>query len=185
MKVIKGSLTDIVLFALEKAIDGYVRTEDFLYNTHIYARGYERPLKKSNLAKTIKRLREKGLIEEKVGVENLAFKLSTAGESLVRQLYFDEKKWDGVWRLVIFDIPENQRKLRSILRSRLKLWGFIQWQKSVWATKRNIMNELEDIISELKIEKWIIVLESRNVSLKPSQALGTSKHPIGQVDGRD
>ena len=168
MRIIKGSLSDLILLSLEKVIDGYIRVEDFLYNTHIYAKGYDRPLKKSALSKALKRLRENGLIETYLETEKLAFKLTVAGENLIHDQVFDNGSWDGVWRVVIFDIPEKQRKIRRILRSRLKLWGFIPWQKSVWATKKDIAPELKEIITELKINDWVIVLESKDISKQVS-----------------
>jgi DNA-binding HxlR family transcriptional regulator len=124
VKIKKGSLSDLILLYLEKSIDGYVRLEDFLYNTHIYAKGYDRPLKKSVLAQALKRLREKALVEQVFESENLAYRLSISGQEL---LYFqhEEKNWDGKWRIIIFDIPEKQRKIRRILRGKLKEWGFV------------------------------------------------------------
>jgi len=42
------------------------------------------------------------------------------------------KKWDKQWRLVTFDIPEKQRRLRNQLSSKLKLLGFYQLQRNIW-----------------------------------------------------
>ena len=154
----------MILIGLEKTVDGYIRVEDFLYNTHTYAKGYERHLNKSALSKALRRLRVNGLVETYAQSNKLAFKLTVAGQNLTANRYFDEKNWDGIWRVVIFDIPENQRRIRRILRDRLKLWGFVPWQKSVWATKRNIAQELKEIIKELQIEEWVIVLESKDIS---------------------
>ena len=42
------------------------------------------------------------------------------------------KVWDKKWRIVIFDIPNEIRKARDILRERLKRLGFIQLQESVF-----------------------------------------------------
>lgn len=42
------------------------------------------------------------------------------------------KKWDGLWRLVMFDIPEKKRAFRNILRGHLKTIGFIELQKSAF-----------------------------------------------------
>ena len=42
-------------------------------------------------------------------------------------------RWDGKWRVLVFDIPENSRRYaREVLRSKVKQWGFYQLQKSVW-----------------------------------------------------
>jgi len=43
------------------------------------------------------------------------------------------KKWDGKWRIVIFDIPEERKKIRDSFRSHLKRLGFHEFQKSVFA----------------------------------------------------
>jgi len=59
----KKSLTNVILLALEKSVDGYVRFEDFTYNSWFYARGYERKLKKPALSQALRRLRENGLVE--------------------------------------------------------------------------------------------------------------------------
>jgi phenylacetic acid degradation operon negative regulatory protein len=40
--------------------------------------------------------------------------------------------WDGRWRMVMFDIKENRRRLRDELRAQLVFLGFTQVQKSVW-----------------------------------------------------
>lgn len=42
------------------------------------------------------------------------------------------KKWDGMWRVVIFDIPNTQQKLRDELRRGMRLYGFHLLQRSVW-----------------------------------------------------
>jgi CRISPR-associated endonuclease Cas2 len=42
------------------------------------------------------------------------------------------KKWDKLWRLVMFDIPEKKRAFRNILRGHLKTIGFIELQKSAF-----------------------------------------------------
>jgi DNA-binding transcriptional regulator PaaX len=42
------------------------------------------------------------------------------------------QEWDKMWRIVIFDITEEQRKERALLRQILKNIGFIYLQQSVW-----------------------------------------------------
>lgn len=156
----------MLLLALEKSIDGYVRLEDFMYNPgyYTYGSGWEYPLKKSALAKAIKRLRENGLIdflEEK----ELVIRLTDEGKSqaLWVKLKFGEEEWDGRWRLIIWDIPEKRRAARDLLRAKLKELGFKQWQKSVWATKKNCTKILRDFIKQIGIKDWVMVIESDNI----------------------
>jgi DNA-binding transcriptional regulator PaaX len=164
MKV-KKSLGYYLLLALEKSVDGFVRIEDFTYNSHIYARGYERNLKKSSLAKTIKRLKEKGLIDF-VDDQKLALKLTDSGkeQAILASLKDTGQIWDGKWRIVFFDIPEKRRKSRDILRMRLKQWGFEPWQKSIWASKKNCIRPLGVFIKSVGIQEWVKVGELENIN---------------------
>lgn len=163
MKVRKESLSKFVLKVLEKAVDGYVRFEDFTYHSYRYHYGYPE-LKKSSLAAALKRLREAGFIEKGIDEGRVIFKLTNLGRELI-QPEFDESKWDGKWRIVMFDIPENKRGVRDLLRRRLKVWGFKNWQQSIWITKKDITKKLRDLISELKIDNWVALIESGDPAL--------------------
>lgn len=159
----KVKARDVILFALEKAVDGYVRFEDFAYNSHIYARGYERPLKKSELSLALYRLRKQGFVEKAINEEKVILKLTIAGQKWVAKNKDEEDiKWDGLWRIVIFDIPEKHRRVRNILRRRLKEWGFKVWQKSVWACKKPLTNDIRKLVKDLGIEEWVLLIESAN-----------------------
>lgn len=43
-----------------------------------------------------------------------------------------QKKWDGKWRLVVFDISRKYNKIRDLIRNRLKIMGFYKFQESVF-----------------------------------------------------
>ena len=43
-----------------------------------------------------------------------------------------KQKWDGKWRIVIFDVWEKHRGKRDMLRKEIKEFGFAQLQQSVW-----------------------------------------------------
>ena len=40
--------------------------------------------------------------------------------------------WDKKWRIVVYDVPEKYARTRSVIRSNLKSFGFVQLQKNVW-----------------------------------------------------
>lgn len=161
---LEQTTADLILFALEKAVDGYIRLEDFASNTHIYASGYDRPLKKSSLAQTLRRLRLKGFLETDKQQTETILKLTDKGknEAILRKILKNEN-WDGKWRVVIFDIPEVNKKTRDIFRSRLKLWEFQQLQKSVWVTKKNIIPILREFTKELHLERWVLFFEATDL----------------------
>jgi DNA-binding transcriptional regulator PaaX len=159
---LKKGLSNLVLLSLEKTVDGFLRIEDFGRFGHLY--GYERPLKKSSLSKALKRLRENNLIKL-VDEEKLIYKITKKGkkQALISALKQSNEKWDGKWRIVIFDIPEKRRAARDLLRQKLKEWGFIHWQKSVWASKKNCTKVLRNFITQVGIDDWVMVIESSNI----------------------
>ncbi len=52
------------------------------------------------------------------------------------------KKWDGKWRIIMFDIRQENRIVREALRGFLKRLEFCQLQKSVWICPYNCRNEV-------------------------------------------
>ena len=58
------------------------------------------------------------------------------------------KKWDGRWRLLIFDIPEKRKPLREKVRNTLFDIGFQRLQDSVWIYPY----DCEDLINLLKAD---------------------------------
>ncbi len=60
----------------------------------------------------------------------------------------EPKAWDGDWRIVIFDIPEQKKLGREAFRSKLKQLGFFQLQKSCFIYPFDCKSEI-DFISEM------------------------------------
>lgn len=149
----------MILLAIEKSIDGYVEFDDFIHNPLL-----GRPVKKSELAQALKRLREKGLVEL-LSDNQIAYKLTDPGRdrALWKKMILGNQKWDGKWRLVIWDVPEKRRQARDLLRFKLKQLGFKQWQQSVWASKVDCTKQLREFIRKVGIEDWVMVIESDNV----------------------
>lgn len=162
----KKSLTNLTLLILEKSIDGYLRFDDLIHHSgrYAYGGGWDRPLKKSALALALKRLRENGFIDL-IDDKELSFRLTDKGrdKALWTRMKLVDEKWDGKWRIVIWDVPEKRRVARDLLRYKLKWLGFKQLQKSVWVTKKNCTQALRDFIKKLGIKDWVVVIESDNV----------------------
>ncbi|MDP2641774.1 MAG: hypothetical protein Q8P21_00565 [bacterium] len=58
------------------------------------------------------------------------------------------RKWDGKWRVIIFDIPDKKRKVRDQIRSLFRSAGFYLLQESVWVYPY----DCEDVIALLKTD---------------------------------
>ena len=53
------------------------------------------------------------------------------------------KKWDGKYRIIIFDIAQLKKFYREALRGKLKELGFYPLQKSVWIHPFDCRDEIE------------------------------------------
>ena len=169
----KISLTDAILFTLEKGVEGGELFFESMaeFRREIYNGVYsihQGPKYGPYLYLAIKRLRQRKLLEQEnpknKDIDKIVFRLTEEGKRFLLFKKADSDiDWDGKWRMVIFDIPESKRVVRDILRNRLKKWGFQKWQKSVWVCKRDLTDELRKLTKELEIDDWVLVVESDNV----------------------
>lgn len=143
--------------ALGKVIETGIPFADFFNNPGKFVwTGYRTNLNYSSMYKTIQRLKEKGYLMTKKEERNIILKLTQSGRKQVKLMkIFEDKPWDNKWRIVIFDIPEQHRKLRDALRYRLKEWQFKQMQKSVWVSKKDLVDELKVFIDEIGLKSWV------------------------------
>ncbi len=81
-----------------------------------------------------------------------AFEFEQAKIALKNQ----KKKWDGRWRMVVFDIPERRRAVRLRLRAVMNEIGFVRLQDSVWVYPYDCEDFIALLKAELKIGKDIL-----------------------------
>jgi len=67
-----------------------------------------------------------------------------------------KKKWDGRWRMVVFDIPERRRRIRVRLRDFMREVGFVRMQDSVWVYPYDCEDYVVMLKAELKIGKDVL-----------------------------
>ncbi len=100
----------------------------------------------------ISKLKRQGYLRE---TEN-GWELTPKGRIEIIKIIFwkklQAKKWDGRWRMIIFDIPEMSRRDRDFLRRELKWIGFIELQKSVWIFPYDMERELLALLKLWKLE---------------------------------
>ncbi|MFH0928054.1 MAG: hypothetical protein V1821_01130 [bacterium] len=67
----------------------------------------------------------------------------------------------GKYCYVIFDIPEDVKYVRGVLRYFLKSCNFKYVQKSVWRTNRDVFKLFQSLINDMKCNRWVLVIEGR------------------------
>lgn len=113
------------------------------------------PKKKSKFKETairqsIWRLKKLGFVEKKEGKIALTLAGKILAKYIINRKKILNKKWDGKYRVVIFDIPEKQKETRNWLRKELYLLNYKKLQMSVFISKYSLT---EDLIKEIKRRK--------------------------------
>ncbi len=86
-------------------------------------------------------LKKRGLVEfVRENNNEVTVKITDRGKKYLRTFDIDNmalhkpERWDGRWRVLIFDVPEKHKKAREALRRKLKDLDFVRLQDSVWVT---------------------------------------------------
>jgi DNA-binding transcriptional regulator PaaX len=74
-------------------------------------------------------------------------------------------KKDGVWKLVIFDIPEKQKYVRVVLRAKLKALHFKKWQNSIWLSPYALDEEIERELNELGGKFFVRLIKTKDINI--------------------
>ncbi|MDP2855982.1 MAG: hypothetical protein Q8N90_02540 [bacterium] len=77
-------------------------------------------------------------------------------------------QWDGLWRLVIFDIPENKKQTRNALSFKLKQMNFYPMQKSVFIHPYDCKNEIDFLIELFDLRPFVrfLIVQKTDIDLK-------------------
>ncbi|OGE87816.1 MAG: hypothetical protein A2760_03855 [Candidatus Doudnabacteria bacterium RIFCSPHIGHO2_01_FULL_50_67] len=88
-------------------------------------------------------------------------KLTEAGKSRLVKFQLNDlriklpKKWDGKWRMVIFDIPERFKVARQALSAKLRELKFELLQKSVWICPYSCQDEIDFIVAVYEVDPFV------------------------------
>lgn len=111
-----------------------------------------RKIDKDNYYKKLWNLEKQGYIQRYKKDKKTIIKLTKMGEQRALHYLTGEfkiqkpKLWDKKWRIVIFDIPENKKIAREVVRENLQRLGFYQLQKSVFVYPY----ECQELVAALK-----------------------------------
>ncbi|MEI7709233.1 MAG: hypothetical protein WCI76_00795 [bacterium] len=91
--------------------------------------------------------------------------LTPKGEARLQTIVIDdiklktEGKWDGKWRLVMYDLPIRFKKARNAFRWKLQDMGFFQFQKSAWIYPYPCEGEILFVADFYGVRKHLEILE--------------------------
>lgn len=112
---------------------------------------------KKKVYDTVFRLSGQGLLD----LSNDRYSITDDAKILIHTI---DKKKDGVWKIIIFDIPETKRKVRNVLRSKLASLGFQKWQNSIWISPYTLAPEIEAELNELAKHFFIRLIKTTEIN---------------------
>jgi DNA-binding PadR family transcriptional regulator len=104
------------------------------------------------------------------GSEKPRIKLTKKGKEYFEKILFEDiqlpepEQWGGKWTFVVFDIPVGHGKAREALRWRLKMLGFYQYQKSVWAYPHPCEKEILFVADHFGVGKFVEIFSVDRIS---------------------
>lgn len=128
-----------------------------------------RDLDKERFYHSLWQLEKQGYIKRYKGGKKNLIKLTKIGqEKAMRYVIKDwqiekPKIWDKKWRIVIFDIPNDKKILREIVRQRLKYWGFHQLQESVFVYPFDCNKEVSALKYAYNLGKYVQYLVAESI----------------------
>ena len=90
--------------------------------------------------------------ENLIAINNGVVKLTDNGKNILARnfpyLFLKKEKWDGFWRIIVFDIKEAERYKRDKLRNYLIKIKYVPISDGVWVTHHSVHHFIFDGMGE-------------------------------------
>ena len=122
-------------------------------------RQYEKRKTKQQFCQLVYYLKKNGYIKIKDLKQNKGVILTKKGAEKVLKVKLKmkdgQKRSDGRWQMIIFDVPEKKRQLRDLLRDNLRILKYTMLQQSIWVCPYNVQKETEFILRKYSLDPYV------------------------------
>jgi CRISPR-associated endonuclease Cas2 len=139
MPRIKGTASQEILHTLLVGGALLIAGQSPYFWLNLYKRLFQgKPIREPQVRDAFRYLQKRRLVFFEKHGKQVYLRLTPEGEKEAEKFQINKlaisvpSKWDGRWRLIIFDIPEKKRIKRESFRGKLKEMGFRRLQKSIW-----------------------------------------------------
>lgn len=121
------------------------------------------------ISRSIKNLASLGLIECFSSERQPFFRLSKEGKKKINSNFLDSdtalvsNNWDGFWRIIILDLPEDRKSEREALRYLLKKAGFVCIKNSVWVSVYPYEHLFTNIKKDLNLSTEMMIMVTNKI----------------------
>jgi phenylacetic acid degradation operon negative regulatory protein len=106
----------------------------------------------------LSRLARRGLLDSTKDGRRTFYGLTRRAEEVLEEGFerivtfgLDAGPWDGSWVVVIFSVPEEQRDVRHVLRTRLRWLGFAPLYDGAWVSPRADPDDAAALLDQLGV----------------------------------
>ncbi len=129
------------------------------------------------VTRCLKNLKDAGLIEQISSPQNEYARLTKEGKKKMHSLELDNEKslvntsWDGFWRIILLDLPENRKSERESLRYLLKKAGFVCLKNSAWISPFPFEHLFANIKKDLGLTTEMMIIVTENIDQESKKVL--------------
>ncbi len=120
---------------------------------------YKKKQTKQQFSQMIYHLKKNGYIRIKNLEQKKGIVLTRKGAEKVLKVKFKtsrkRKRSDRKWQMIIFDIPEEKRHLRNLLRKNLYFLKYEMLQQSIWVCPYDVLSETEFILRKHSLDPYV------------------------------
>lgn len=128
--------------------------------------------KRKTISQTANRLQKQKLVRWVKRNGEDVLEITEKGRKKVLKYKFDDikihpqKKWDGYFRVVIFDIPETKKRVRRAINFKLKELGMMPIQKSTFISPWECRSEIDFVGEFYFVRKHISYMLVKDIDNK-------------------
>ncbi|MBI3888773.1 hypothetical protein HY311_03185 [Candidatus Nomurabacteria bacterium] len=129
------------------------------------------------ITRCLKNLSDEGLIEQISSPQNKYARLTNEGRKKMHSLELDNDtgivntSWDGLWRIILLDLPENRKNERESLRYLLKKAGFVCLKNSAWISPFPFEHLFMNIKKDLNLTTEMMIIVTENIDPESKKVL--------------
>jgi DNA-binding transcriptional regulator PaaX len=121
------------------------------------------------IKRSLKGLEDSGLVEHIDSGRADYARLTKEGKKKAHSLKLESDtavvnpNWDGFWRIIILDLPEERKSEREALRYLLKKAGFVAIKNSVWVSPHPFEHLFANIKKDLGLTTELMIIKTDSI----------------------
>lgn len=163
-----GDILDCV-FPPNSSTKAILNYKFYGYLRDAWNRQHQKEKERKDFYRLIQKLKESGCLKTlKVKDKRAAMITSKGIEKLFRielKLMEKKKRKDKKWQMILFDIPEKQRRYRDYFRTSLQYLGYKKLQKSIWVCPYDTEKETKELIKRYNLKQFVELLLVEKIGL--------------------